>query len=621
MSKRMLLCASILLAQVALRLPVSKAHSIPTRNSFIPISTYRDDPFVAPSVIEQLAAAKFGLDEQGRRILWGDLVTITEAAKIYRRDETNTFKPFAWNPWPAVIMANEQGDFRFLDEARFPLFKPERGPDGKIVLKDGLQVWLPLDLRLGDSTAFVAAHAAKAAAESWAGRDIMWGVKGVLDIEPHAFLEFNAFYSGTTHSLFFGVVPYRLPGETQVKLFETVTAWEMVAHECGHALHHTLKPNRAPGDLGYDTWSESFSDQTAMWTSLQNRERVRNLLAATSGNFHQSNALSSTVEAFAALTGKGTGIRDAFHDKKVSETEEEVHDRSEVFTGAAYKFFLTVYDEMKRTHEAEEALRQAGQILGFFLTRATDYTPENEMTLEDVAKAYLKVDKEFFDCRYQRVLVDEFTRREIFDGDSVREWQAHEAAVPQLFLHPQWSDEKIEQVLQANLDKLGLGPAFGLRLQSVTRVENPSLSPIRRRGPAQIVVRVQLTQGRGAEAQPLDNHGSLVFRANGLLADYHSPLTPDEQTNLSLDVFAQTQALARLDQAEQLRLDQRGVPLAIVRQPNGQLTVEARVLRGQGLNAYLEVFTLDKPQGERREILIPPVPPAKRLHIANDLLK
>ena len=182
------------------------------------------------------------------------------------------------------------------------------------------------------------------------------------------------------------------------------------------------------------------------------------------------------------------------------------------------------------------------------------------------------------------------------------------------------SDEKIAQVLQANLDTLGLGPDFGLKLQSVTRVENPSLSPRRRRGPAQTIVRVQLTQGRGAEAQPLDNHGILVFRNNGLLADYQSPLTPDEQSDLSLDVFAQTRALARLDQAEQLRLDQRGVPLSIVRQPNGQLTVEARVLRGEGLNTYLEVFTLDKPQGERREIVIPPVPPNKRLQIANDLL-
>jgi hypothetical protein len=618
MSKRMLLCASALLV---LLLPISKAQSIPARGSFIPISTYRDDPFVAASVIEQLAAAKFSLAEDGRRILWGELVTITEAAKIYRRDQTNTFKPFAWNPWPAVVGANEQGDFRFPDEARFPLFKPERGPDGKIILKDGLQVWTPLDQRLGVSTAFVAAHATKAAAESWAGRDIVWGVNGVLDIEPHAFIDFNAFYSPSTRSLFFAIVPYRLPSETQVKLFETVTAWELVAHECGHALHDILKPNVVHGEPGYDTWSESFGDQTAMWTSLQNRERVRNLLAETNGDFHQSNSLSRLVEAFAALIGKGTGIRDAFHDKKVSDTEEEEHDRSEVFTGAAYSFFLTVYDELKRTHEAEEALRQAGQILGFFLTRATDYTPENQMTLEDVAKAYLKVDKEFFGSRYHQVLVDEFTRREIFDGDSVREWWAHEVAVPQLFLHPQWSDEKIEQVLQANLDKLGIGPDFGLKLQSVTRIENASRGPLRGRGPAQTIVRVQLTQGRGAQAQPLDNHGILVFRPNGLLADYHTALPSGEQTSLLSDAFVQTQALARLDQAEQLRLDQRGVPLSIVRQPNGQLTVEARVLRGQGLNTYLEVFTLDKPQGERREIVIPPVPSNQRLHIANDLLK
>jgi hypothetical protein len=35
----------------------------------------------------------------------------------------------------------------------------------------------------------------------------------------------------------------------------------------------------------------------------------------------------------------------------------------------------------------------------------------------------------------------------------------------------------------------------------------------------------------------------------------------------------------------------------------------------------MEVFTLDNPQGERREILISPIPPAKRLRISDDLLK
>jgi hypothetical protein len=174
----------------------------------------------------------------------------------------------------------------------------------------------------------------------------------------------------------------------------------------------------------------------------------------------------------------------------------------------------------------------------------------------------------------------------------------------------------VEQLIQANLDKLGVGPDFGLKLQSVTRINF-----LRRGiGPAQTIVRVQLTQGRGEGAKPLDNHGILVFRADGALADYHAPLPPRDATSLT-DAFSQAQAMAMISQASQFSLDQHGAPLSLVRRPDGQLTVEARVMRGEGINAYMEVFTLDNPRGERREIVIPPVPPSERIRISDDLLK
>ncbi len=72
--------------------------------------------------------------------------------------------------------------------------------------------------------------------------------------------------------------------------------------------------------------------------------------------------------------------------------------------------------------------------------------------------------------------------------------------------------------------------------------------------------------------------------------------------------------------ARQLGLDQHNAPMSIVRGADGRLTMEVHVLRGEGLNAYMEVFTLDKPEGERHEILIPPIPPNKRIAIQNDLI-
>jgi hypothetical protein len=633
MSKRLILCHVTILALLLTNLPVTQAQTIiaPDRGGLrrprpMLISSYEDDPFVRESDVRRMDPERFGLGEDGRPTLSGSLVSVGNESKLYRKDpKDGVYKPFAWNPWPWVPTSNSHGDFRFPDEERFPLHRVERGSDGKIILKDGLQVWTPNDRRLGSTTTFEAAHVVKDAAEAWAGRDILWGRNGVLEIEPHAFIEFNAFYSANTRTLHFGVAPYRLPGQTDIKIFETATSWEMVAHESGHAVQDTLKPNRDRTHQGFGAWAESFADQTGMWASLRNRERVLRLLAETGGDLNQSNAITRLGEAFAALTGKGTGQRDAFNDLKVSDTTEQIHDRSKVLTGAAYRIFLTIYDELKCELSEEEALGQAGRIMGFFLMRATDYTPENQVTLEDVAKACLKVDKEFFGWRYHTLLAEEFTRREIFDADSVREWLAHEAARPRLYLPHWWSDEMVERMVQANLDKLGIGPEFGLKAQSVTRLNLPGGQSRGRvlpsRGPAQTIVRVQLMQGRGPDATPLDNHGILVFRASGLLADYHAPLPPQDHVSLAPDGFAQAQAVTTLYQAGRLGLDQHGAPLSIVRRPGGQMTVEARVMRGAGLNAYLEVFTLDNPRGARREILIPPVPPDKHLHIAEDLLR
>jgi len=625
MSKRLILCAFVMLAIALMSLPVSRAQTYLRPNPDgdrrprpMRISSYEDDPFVRESDAKRMDLSKFGEDEDGRPILSNDRVKIENEDFIYRKDTaTGEFKKFAWNPWPAPA-SNQYGDFRFPDEVRFPLFKQERDADGKIILKDGLQVWTPNDLHLGMTTTFEAANAVKDAGDSWSGRNLAWGRNGLLEIETQVFIDFNAFYSPSARMLFFGVVPYRLRGETDIKIFETATSWDMVAHESGHALHNTLKPNVDHTDLGFNTWGESFGDQMAMWASLRNRDRVMRLLAETHGDLNQSNSLTRIGEAFAALIGSGAGIRDSFHDKKVSDTTEEVHERSEPLSGAAYKLFLTVYSRRKSEQRIEEheALSEAGQIMGMFLTRAADYTPENKMTLEDVAKAYLKVDKEFFGGRYHAMLVDEFTRREIFDANSLTEWLAHEGATPDLYLPRRPTDQEVEALIQANLDRLGIGPDFGLKLQSVTR-ENPFGRKI---SFGQTIVRVQLTQGRGQGATPLDNHGILVFRWDGTLADYHAPIPPAGGASLAPELSSQAQAMAMIGQAKRLSLDQHGAPLSIVRRPDGRLTVEARVMRGEGINAYLEVFTLDNPRGERREIVIPPVPPDKRIHIPDDVI-
>jgi hypothetical protein len=441
---------------------------------------------------------------------------------------------------------------------------------------------------------------------------VNWGVQGgFLLIETHAFIDFNAFFSPSAKQIFFGVVPYRLPGHTDVHLFETATSRDMVGHEVGHALHDVLKPNAYQVGLGFRTWGESFADQTALWTSLRDPERVARLLAETHGDLNQSNSLSRIGEVLAVLTGKGTGLRDASNDKKVSDTTEEVHDRSEVLTGAAYRLFLTVFDEQRRSLRDEDALSEAGRIMGVFLLHATDYTPENEMTLDDVVKAYFKVDKELFAGRYHDMLVGEFTQRELLNENSLRDWLSHEETLPQLWL-PSWStDTDVARFVEQNQNLLAPGPDFGLKLQSVTRLSGAAQG--------RIIVRVQLTHGRDADAPPLNNQGILVFRANGDLADYHSPIPGSNGHWQGPDQSLGAQAAAAFGKARQARLHLYGVPFSLVRRTDGSLSAEVHVLRGEGLNAHMVVFTPENPAGERREILESPLSPDQRLAIAEVL--
>jgi hypothetical protein len=556
----------------------------------ISISSYDDDAFVDNSVVEKISSSGFERGAHRHPILSNGRVKIEDEDFIFRADrETGEFLPFANNPWPAPT-SNRQGDFRFPREERFPLHEVVRGPDGQPILDpDGLQQWLPRNLHLGSTTAFEAANSARDAAEFWSGRDIAWGNDNLLEINAHAFVDFNAFYSPAVRSLFFGVVPYRLPGETVIKMFEMASGWEIAAHESGHALHHVLKPNVDNSDLGFRQWGESFADQMAMWTGMRDPDRQKNILKETEGNLFTSNHLSAIGEVFASLVGEGTALRDAFHNKTVSDTDDEVHDRSEVLTGAAYKIFERMYVDFTQNQGMTElqAIRKASDQMGLINTWATDFTPENTMTLDDVGKAYLKVDKEFFGSQYHIVLVNELTRREIFGADSVAEWLAHEAALPELRLPQPASEQAVDGLVQANLDNLGIGPDFGLILQSVTSDRRFK----------QTIVRVQLTEGRGSDAPLFDNHGILTFRADGTLADYHSPLPSD--------FFSHAQALALIDLAKQFGLHLHGAPLSIVRKPDGQLTVEARVMRGSGMNTYIEAFTLENPWGEFREIITP----------------
>ncbi|HVE83970.1 MAG TPA: hypothetical protein VND93_14030, partial [Myxococcales bacterium] len=335
--------------------------------------------------------------------------------------------------------------------------------------------------------------------------------------------------------------------------------------------------------IGFGQWGESFADQTAMWGSLKDRGRVDDLLKEIDGNHNQSNSLTRMGEAFAALTGQGTGVRDALQDKTMSTTSPEVHDRSEVLTGASYKIFQSVYqDQLAHGRSREDAMQVAGDVMGTMNLRATEHTPENQLTFEDVGKGWLKVDKEYFHGKYHDVIANELKRREVFTDQSVKDFDAHEAALPKLSMGIHKNDDALNSLINKNLGKLGIGPGFGLKVLSHELDDNGAQ-----------IVRVQLTDKSGKKAVDLDNHGVLTFRPDGSLMDWQSPVPKGATTADLAPVLAAARAAG---------LDQHGAPVGVRRGDDGQLTAAARAMPTGNMNSTVTTWSLANPDGQVHDI-------------------
>jgi hypothetical protein len=551
-------------------------------SGWVIVTSNDDDPFARSNNTEKMHKADFTLDAKGKPVgLEGPRVKIGLEDVIYRQNDKREFEPFAVQAWKPA-QPNRQGNFTFRDEPRFPLHDRKVDKDGKTAVnKDGLQVWHPRELYSGQTTTFEAVNTASRSMEGWAGRKLPWGQDGQMEVNTHAFVGFNAFFSPAARGLFFGVVPYRLPGESDLRMFEMASSWEIAAHEAGHALHNELKPNRGLTDQGYRQWGESVGDQLAMWSSLQDPDRAKALLREVGGNLNKSNSITQLGEVFATLVGEGTGLRDSFHNKTVENTSDEYHDRSEVLTGAAYKVFQRVYTQMRQEGVGElEAVQQSAAVMGTFMARVADHTPENSMTFEDVAKAHLTVDKEYFGGKYGHLWTEQFTRRGMFTETSVAEHKAHLAKVPKLTLEGN-TPEAVSDFLQKNLKALGVGKDFGLTLQS-HHVDAEGRQ----------VVRVELTDGRGEDAKALGNHGVMVFRQDGSLMDFQRPL-PAGLTN--------EKAKELLTQARKAGLDTHGAPLAFAAREQGGFTVHAVAHEGGKLDGHLREYSLDAPGGKTHD--------------------
>ena len=145
-------------------------------------------------------------------------------------------------------------------------------------------------------------------------------------------------------------------------------------------------------------------------------DQVEALIAQSKANLHNKNFLADLAEEFGNALGRPNGLRNADNDLRLSQVSTEVHDLSQVFTGALYDIladFFVLERNDARTDPAD-TLYRTGQYLCSLLLRAIAAAPAVNATFADVANQMLIVNKN--DGRpvaFRNAIRNRFTQREV----------------------------------------------------------------------------------------------------------------------------------------------------------------------------------------------------------------
>lgn len=236
-----------------------------------------------------------------------------------------------------------------------------------------------------------------------------------IKVFPKAGDTMNAFYSRDLKALKFFF--FTKPGDppTAPKIF-TCRSLDIVAHETGHAVLDGLKPHwleqQGPPQTG--ALHESFGDLTSIFLGLSQLDQVEAVIAQTKANLHDKTFLSDLAEQFGLALGRPNGLRNADNNLTLSQVTNEVHDLSQVFTGAIYDVLADIFGFEMQTAVKDDAatLYEVGKYVCSLVLRAIIAAPEASATFADVANQMLVIaNNDGKPVQYRNFIRNQFTIR------------------------------------------------------------------------------------------------------------------------------------------------------------------------------------------------------------------
>lgn len=260
-----------------------------------------------------------------------------------------------------------------------------------------------------------------------------WPGTKVLQIDPRAGRDFNAYYDRRNLKFFYDLDPIR------GKEVYTCDSVDIVAHELGHAILDNIRPDlwSCPA---IESWSfhEAFADMMAFLAVMEQDEILTQMLGETNNTIETSNVVSRLSEDMAISIGnmlraKGMenppygpdGLRNAINDfayvnperlppnAPPSELACECHSFGRVFLGALYDILVGIYKKgIESGSDPMSALKHARYMLTYLVAQAITTAPLVPRFYDSVAKAMLQIDKNIGSPNAD-VLVWAFKRRKL----------------------------------------------------------------------------------------------------------------------------------------------------------------------------------------------------------------
>lgn len=259
------------------------------------------------------------------------------------------------------------------------------------------------------------------------GAEVPWQWNGVSNTDPlkvfaHAGITPNAFYSRSERALKF--FAFTKPGDppTAPMIF-TCRSLDIVAHEAGHAILDGLKP----GWLGLGNppqtggLHEAFGDLSAVFLTLSQLDQVEAVIAQTRADLHDKNFLSDVAEQFGSALGRPDGLRNADNNLKLSETGNQVHAISQVFTGGVYDVMADIFAHERDPNLRDDAalLYDVGQYMAGLVVRAIIAAPDSAATFAEVVNQMRTLVEGDGRPQYRPFITSRFVFREVLAPDAL----------------------------------------------------------------------------------------------------------------------------------------------------------------------------------------------------------